>query len=920
MDPIEMRAELEAYKEALEASEARFRNIIEKNADGVIVLGEDGSILYVNPSAESLLNRDSSQILGTSFGIPILPGETTELDIPRGSGDVRIAEMRVVHTDWEGRPALLASLRDVTERKRAEEELRVGEIRLRLMVEHVKDYAIYVLDPQGRVVSWNAGAERIKGWKAEEVLGENHAIFYRAEDIREGRPERELERAVREGQSEGETWSVRKDGSLFWARTTVTAIRDTDGKLKGFGKVTRDVTEARLAEQRLRDQFHLINTITTNAAEGLIMLNAEGQVTYMNPAAEALLGWTREELHHKSFHNLVHHRYPDGKPFAEEDCPFSGILQSGETIRVREDFVIRRDGVFLPVLCSGAPIFSEDRVSGAVIAMHDVTDLKHAEMERERLLRDVERRAAQLDAVIASIPDAVYVGNEAGLVTCNGPAMEMLGFDRGDKMTRSFSELSREILKRSKEPGVRIPLDEEAFALALQGESCVREVSSRHLKSGQEMVLRSAAAPIRHGGKIIGAVAINTDITDRKRLERELQRRVEELAEADRSKDEFLAMLAHELRNPLAPILNALQIMRLKGDDPSIRGRMRDMIEQQVRHLSRLVEDLLDVSRITRGKIQLRKETVDVSLVIERAVETVRGLIEKSRHKLKLRLPDDPLRIEADPTRLEQILVNLLSNSAKYTEPGGSIELIAEVEDERLVIRVKDNGVGIAPELLTRIFDLFIQADRSLDRSQGGLGIGLTMVRSLVELHSGTIEVKSQGPGTGSEFIIRLPLGAQSTSDEPFPAPEEDVSAITPRSVLVVDDNVYSAESLAVLVKLWGHRAEVAYSGPAALELAQKLQPQIVLLDIGLPGMDGYKVARQIRANPPLKNTLLVAMTGYGQEEDRRSSREAGFDYHLVKPLDLDALERLISAHELSAIPDAHHPIDPATPLNGPTT
>jgi two-component system CheB/CheR fusion protein len=383
---------------------------------------------------------------------------------------------------------------------------------------------------------------------------------------------------------------------------------------------------------------------------------------------------------------------------------------------------------------------------------------------------------------------------------------------------------------------------------------------------------------------------------ERKRLEEALRQRAEELAEAGRRKDAFLAMLSHELRNPLAPIRTALQILRLRNvADPLVR-QARDIIDRQVQQMTRLVDDLLDLSRISRGKVSLRKERVPLRTVVDLAVETTRPLIDQRQHRLTVALPAEPLWLDADPVRLEQILTNLLTNAAKYTDPGGRIWLTAEAAPDAtqpaVLLRVRDTGIGITPELRPRIFDLYMQADQSLDRSQGGLGIGLTLVRLLVELHGGAIDVHSDGAGRGSEFTLRLPLDGRP---EKVPAPPPAAaSPPQPHRVLVVDDNKDGAESLAMMLQLWGHEATVAHDGPGALQAAEAFRPDVIFLDIGLPGMDGYQVAKRLREQPTLQDTVLVALTGFNQEEDRRRSSEAGFNLHLVKPVDLDALQAIL--------------------------
>jgi signal transduction histidine kinase/DNA-binding response OmpR family regulator len=377
-------------------------------------------------------------------------------------------------------------------------------------------------------------------------------------------------------------------------------------------------------------------------------------------------------------------------------------------------------------------------------------------------------------------------------------------------------------------------------------------------------------------------------------------RLLEELRQADRRKDEFLAMLAHELRNPLAPLRNALEVVRLRGSERRQAVRQSwDMIERQIGHLTRLVDDLLDVSRITGGKITLKKEIIEVAEVVRRAVETSRPLIEARKHRLEVRLPPAPLYLDGDLTRLAQVLLNLLNNAAKYTEEGGRITLSVETvaapsSSPEILLRVRDTGVGIPPDILPKVFDLFTQADRTLDRSQGGLGIGLTLVRRLVAMHGGSVSAFSAGPGTGSEFVVRLPLYG-----DPVPAAHGDGHEVQvrmlPHRILVVDDNRDSALSLAMLLQLAGNEVETAHDGPDALQAAGRFHPDVALLDIGLPRMDGYELARRLRRLPGLKRVRLAALTGYGSEEDRRRSREAGFNYHLVKPIEMETLQTLLA-------------------------
>ncbi|MFO1434017.1 MAG: PAS domain-containing protein [Candidatus Competibacteraceae bacterium] len=407
---------------------------------------------------------------------------------------------------------------------------------------------------------------------------------------------------------------------------------------------------------------------------------------------------------------------------------------------------------------------------------------------------------------------------------------------------------------------------------------------------GKYHPILARGVPVKdESGKVVCWAGINLDISRLKQAEASLR-------ETDRRKDEFLAMLAHELRNPLAPIRNAVQILQVLGPaEPKLQWA-RDVIERQVRHLARLVDDLLDVSRLLRGKIVLRKAPVDLAAVIEHAVEISRPLIESRRQQLDVILPPRPVYLEGDLTRLAQALANLLNNAAKYTDEEGHIELVVEEAQGEMAIRVRDNGMGIPATLLPHIFDLFTQAERTPDRTQGGLGIGLTVVKNLVELHGGTIEAKSEGPGRGSEFIIRLPVrAAPESGGKAYKAEPARRSGSAEPRILVVDDNIDAAESVAMLLELEGYEVRTVHTGAAALALAPDFQPRVILLDLGLPGMDGYEVARRLRANPATQAVKLIALTGYGQAEDRQRSQAAGFDGHLVKPVDPKVLLRVIT-------------------------
>jgi PAS domain S-box-containing protein len=473
---------------------------------------------------------------------------------------------------------------------------------------------------------------------------------------------------------------------------------------------------------------------------------------------------------------------------------------------------------------------------------------------------------------------AVTLSHDGGIIYCNAGFAEMVGRPAekiiGAPITSVFSFADHDILKQSLAEGQL----EKQVELTLRADDGTR----------MPVLVSFNLLPL---DGVLAVCLVITDLAEHKHNE--------QLKDTDRRKDEFLAMLAHELRNPLAPISNAAQMLDLwnKGDNKDAQWAC-EVIGRQVRQMTRIVDDLLDVSRITQGKIKLRKAAVDVSSIVSAAVETSRPLIEGRKHKLNITLASETLKVEADLTRMAQVITNLLNNAAKYTEEGGQIWLSVQRDGSDATIAVRDNGIGMPADMLATVFDLFPQADRTIDRSQGGLGIGLTLVRTLVELHGGSVSASSDGVGRGSEFVVRLPLvgASRMKSVEPSTAETNGHLAGFSQRILVVDDNVDSAKTLAMMLKVMGHESRVSHDGQAAIETAQEFRPTLVLLDIGLPRMNGYMVAEQLRSIPALRGVILVALTGYGEDQDRRRSREAGFDQHFVKPLSFAALQELVGS------------------------
>ena len=491
-------------------------------------------------------------------------------------------------------------------------------------------------------------------------------------------------------------------------------------------------------------------------------------------------------------------------------------------------------------------------------------------------------------------------------------AAEELYPDLAAALRRVLEKVVSECLPEPEDGGQRTEDRQKGTEVGHNLSSVLRPLSSGNEPSPDFALRTIVITPLVARGRVLGALSLGMgpsgrsysasdralagDLAGRAAIAIDNARLYREVQEADRRKNEFLSMLAHELRNPLAPIRNAVQLLRMRGaHDPEINA-VRDMIDRQVQQLVRLVDDLLDISRITRGKIRLQTEPLDISTAVARAGETTRPLIDSRRHELTVALPPEPVLVMADPVRLAQVLGNLLNNAAKYTEEGGKIWLTATREGGELVLRVRDTGIGIPPDMLSSVFELFTQVENSLDRSQGGLGIGLTLVRRLVEMHGGRVQVYSAGANQGSEFTVRMPVLAEDRGRRLVVNGIVNGAAGGRCKILVVDDNFDAAESLALLLRVEGHDVQVSHDGAEALAAVANFSPDVVLLDIGLPGMDGYEVARRLRGHPATESSLLVALTGYGQEDDIRRSREAGIDHHFVKPADLAALTTLFAS------------------------
>ncbi|MGH8289713.1 MAG: hybrid sensor histidine kinase/response regulator [Steroidobacteraceae bacterium] len=642
-----------------------------------------------------------------------------------------------------------------------------------------------------------------------------------------------------------------------------------------------------MVERALAERDRELRDFLENALEGLLRVGPEGTVSWVNDAGLELLGCRKGECVGRSIEDF--HLDP------REARESLRRLLSGETLRNHSTALVRTDGSVRHVRIAANTQWDAGRLAHSRWYIRDDT--------HERL---AENARAHLAAIVESSDDAIVSKTLEGMIrSWNGAAERLFGYTAEEAVGQPIALII---------PAERVQEEQEILERLRRGERIDHFETVRVAKNGRRIEVALTISPIRNAaGVIVGASKIARDISERKVSEQaqertigELTRAEEALREADRRKDEFLAVLAHELRNPLAPIRYAVAWAKKDGRGEAGRLQAQAIIERQVEHMSRLLDDLLDVSRITRGTLLLRRSSVQLSAALAAAQESARPLLEARGHTLVLKVPE-PVRLVADPVRLAQVLANLLVNAAKYTDTGGRIEVEAGREQEELVVAVRDNGIGISAEMMPRLFTLFAQASPALERAEAGLGIGLSLVRGLVELHGGTIAAHSKGAGHGAEFVVRLPIGDPVGTEPNSESRGARTSPQTPPlRVLVADDNWDSTASCAALLESCGHQVSVAHSGREAFELACNLRPDALVLDIGMPELNGYQVAQRIRGTGWGRVATLIAITGWGQQQDKRRALEAGFDHHLTKPIDPNTLEGLLQ--RVAAHPPVEQP------------
>lgn len=776
----------------------------------------------------------------------------------------------------------------------AEQGVRDSEARLRAIFDTAID-GIITINEVGLIESANPAAERMFGYSRAELVGANVSLLMPNPYRREHGSY--LANYLRTGQRKvigigREVVGLRKDGTQFPMELSVSEL--SLGGRRMFTGLVRDISERQRAEESLRRERERLVLALSAGQMGAYDWDIAQSTLWWSPELYQLFGVSEGQfqpstgaltglLHpddRQGFWRQLNHSIEAGELFIHE---YRIVLPGGQVRWIASRAQTEHDA-------SGRPV----RHFGVA---QDISERKRIEMDQELLRTQLAAKVQELQTVFDIAPVQIWIGDGYGqTVIGNRAAYEQYGLKPGTNP--SFDAPVPDIPAgwRAIANGRDLAPAEMPMQLAASTRRAVLgfEHEVLHPDGKRISVWANVAPMLDDSGNVRGVVGIYLDVTSLKQAQ-------EALREADRRKDQFLATLAHELRNPLAAMGNSLELMKRCADDEQVIGDCRQTIERQMSQLVRLVDDLLDISRITRDRLELRRQPVELASIVHHAAEACRPLVMRFGHGVHLSLPPQPVWLDADPARLTQVFENLLNNACKYTEPGGRISLHAELDgNEQVVVRVCDTGVGIAPEMLPRVFDVFVQVDQTLSRSQGGLGIGLSLVKRLVEMHGGAVEARSQGRGRGSEFIVRLPVVAAPAEEELHTAPTQAAATVATNGqrVLVVDDNRDSARTLALLLTRIGYQTQIAYDGIEAVERASEYDPDIVLLDIGLPGLNGYDVCRAIRAATAAGlRPIMVAISGYGTDADRCQSVEAGFDGHLVKPIDLSQLTELLDAH-----------------------
>jgi PAS domain S-box-containing protein len=800
--------------------------------------------------------------------------------------------------------------------------------RYRITLSSIGD-AVIVTNSQGQVTFLNPVAEELTGWDTDAVGRPLTDVFRIVNERSRQTVESPVTKVLNEGVIVGlanHTLLIRRDGSEVAIDDSGAPIRDRSGAMTGVVLVFRDIADRRRAERALQESEDRYRTLIEVSPQSVWMASPDGRITFVNQWWSDLTGVTGEASLGDGWLQAVSAEHRDATAQA-----WRAAIAGGDRCDIEVPLRRSADDTVRWHQIQGRAIKGPDgataRWTGVAIDVQDERVAREAlvgSLQRERetgtRLQHVAAASLTINASqsLASIA-GVLAGEARTIIPCHQAYGSIVVNDDWEHaLTAStFSNKHAGLRDRDIRPA-RVNPDVWRRRVPIRLTEAERAGESAWWTPDTESARPSlrgwlAVPLIGRDGRILGAIQLSDRVSgdfseDDEAILRQLanlaaiaienSRLYDALRDADRRKDEFLAMLSHELRNPLAPIRNALHIIRFRARGDAVLEQTSDMMVRQVDHMVRLVDDLLDVSRITRGKIVLQREVVDASTIVNRAVEASRPAIESSRHSLTVTFANQPLPVDVDLTRMVQVVTNLLNNAAKFTPESGRIEISTARKNGDAAIEVRDNGAGISDDVLPMIFDLFVQSGRTLDGSQGGLGIGLTLVKRLTEMHGGSVAATSNGPGSGSVFTVRVPLAAPGASMEDAQMTLDagaQASSARRLRVLVVDDNRDSADSLRMLLSAFGNEAQTAYDGHRALELASEWRPELIVLDIGLPSMSGYDVVKRLRTIPETAGAVIVALTGYGSESDRHRSAEAGFDDHLVKPVDMKRLEELLA-------------------------
>jgi PAS domain S-box-containing protein len=958
----------------------------------IFMLDTEGHVATWNLGAEKIKGYTASEIVGTHFSKFYTPEDiaagapTDELSVARAEGRVELEGWRLrkdgsrfwanvtitALRDESGKLRGFAKVtRDLTERRRVQEELARSEERFRLLVEAVSDYAIYMLDPSGRVTTWNSGAEKINGYASAEILGQHFAVFFVPEDVRAGKPDLELKTARSHGRIEDEGWRLRKDGSRFWANAVVTAVRDAHGRLLGFAKVTRDLTARRVAEETARELIRQqaarsvaeaneaelresqeryqelsrrLEVILEGLPDGVTVQTRTGEVIFANTVAARLWGFTSVAELLNAAPGALSGRFElfdeRGEQLDVEPLPGWRVLRGATTTatvaRIRERDTGRER--WSRIRASSVP-YASGEPDLVINIWHDVTEERRRQEHETYLAEATIALAASLDyeSTLATVAKLLVpgLGDWCAIHLLEGNTLKSVAVAHVDPekvalarklqsryppdpehttgvwnvvrtgKSELYPEIPDELLMNGAQDAEHLEiLRGMRLKSALVAPICIRERASGAIslistESGRRFDERDVAL-VEELGRTVAASIENAKLYEAaQQSAKDAAAALRRAEEASRIKDEFLATVSHELRTPLQAIVGWSSLLRERNAEPAVAKGI-DAIHRNAQAQSKLIEDILDVSRIITGKLRLELRPTDLVAVMRDAVEVVRASATAKGINIDFTPPVDACLLVADSERLQQVVWNLLSNAVKFTDAGGRIAIDIRQHGSRILVSVADTGRGIEPEFLPYVFDRFKQADSSTTRRVGGLGLGLAIVRHITELHGGQVEAHSQGSGKGAVFTIALPVRAVAPEleehEQPVATPARPARHTSPSlqglRVLIVDDEPDARELLQTVLSEVGGTIETAASASEGFEALQRFRPHVLVSDIGMPDVDGYAFMRRIRELDPLLGggVPAIALTAYTRAEEKMKAISAGFTTHIGKPVNPDDL------------------------------